>query len=66
MKKKRPKSGEVYAYYIEELEKYGACQIVKIENKSVYYVSLNCLTDHLPEKEEEPLEILWRRGYGDI
>ena len=52
MKKKLPKSGEIYAYYIEELEKYGACQIIKVENKSVYYVSLDCLTDHVPEKEE--------------
>ena len=52
MKQKRPKSGEIYAYYIEELEQYGACQIIKVENKSVYYVSLDCLTDHIPEKEE--------------
>ena len=52
MKKKLPKSGEIYAYYIEELEKYGAFQILKVEGKSVCYVSLDCLTDHLPQKEE--------------
>ena len=52
MKKKRPKQGEIYTYYIEELEKYGAFQIIKVENKSVYYVALDCLTDHLPKKEE--------------
>ena len=52
MKKKLPKSGEIYAYYIEELEKYGAFQILKVEGNSVCYVSLDCLTDHLPQKEE--------------
>lgn len=52
MKKKLPKSGEIYVYYIEELEKYGALQILKVEDKSVCYVSLDCLTDHLPRKEE--------------
>lgn len=52
MKKKLPKSGEIYIYYIEELEKYGALQILKVEGKSVCYVSLDCLTDHLPQKEE--------------
>ena len=52
MKKKRPKPGEIYAYYIKELEKYGACQIVGLTDKSACYVSLDCLTDHLPDKDE--------------
>ena len=52
MKRKLPKSGEIYAYYIEDLEKYGAFQILKVEGKNVCYVSLDCLTDHLPQREE--------------
>lgn len=52
MKKKLPKPGEIYAYYIDELEKYGACQIIELTDKSAFYVSLDCLTDHLPERGE--------------
>ena len=52
MNKKLPKQGEVYVYYIEELKKYGACQIIGLSDKSACYVSLDCLTDHLPEREE--------------
>lgn len=52
MKKKLPKLGEIYAYYIDALQKYGACQIVGLTDKSACYVSLDCLTDHLPGKDE--------------
>lgn len=52
MKKKLPKPGEIYIYYIKELEKYGACQIIGLTDKSACYVSLDCLTDHIPKREE--------------
>lgn len=41
--KRNPQAGEVYAYYIECLGKYGACQVIAVEPKSICYVSLDYL-----------------------
>ncbi len=52
MKKQRTaKPGEVYAFYIESLGKYGACQILAVDGKSVCYVLLDYLEAGLPKAD---------------
>ena len=45
------KAGEVYAFYVEMLGKYGACQILAVDGKSICYVLLDYLEDELPGKD---------------
>ncbi len=48
LKRRTAKLGEVYAFYVEMLEKYGACQILAVDSKSICYVLLDYLEDGLP------------------
>ena len=50
LKQRTAKPGEVYAFYVEMLGKYGACQILAVDGKSICYVLLDYLEDDLPEK----------------
>ncbi len=52
-------AGEVYDFYVERLEKYGACQILAVDGKSICYVLLDYLEEDLPG--EDILE--WLRPY---
>ena len=45
------KPGEVYAFYIEILGKYGACQILAVDGKMVCYVLLDYLEASLPDAD---------------
>ena len=51
LKQRTAKPGEVYAFYVEMLGKYGACQILAVDGKSICYVLLDYLEDDLPEKD---------------
>ena len=51
LKQRTAKSGDVYAFYVEMLGKYGACQILAVDGKSICYVLLDYLEDDLPEKD---------------
>ena len=50
-KQRAAKPGEVYAFYVERLGKYGACQILAVEDKSICYVLLDYLEDDLPGED---------------
>lgn len=43
--------GEVYAFYVEMLGKYGACQVLAVDGKSVCYVLLNYLKAEIPKQD---------------
>ena len=43
LKQRTAKPGEVYAFYVEMLGKYGACQILAVDGKSICYVLLDYL-----------------------
>lgn len=43
LKQKTAKPGEVYAFYAEALGKYGVCQILAVDRKSICYVLLDYL-----------------------
>lgn len=45
------KPGEVYAFYAEMSGKYGACQILAADERSVCYVLLDYLEDVLPGED---------------
>lgn len=51
LKQRTAKPGEVYAFFVEMLGKYGACQILAVDGKSICYVLLDYLEDDLPEKD---------------
>ena len=51
LKQRTAKPGEVYAFYVEMLGKYGACQILAVDGKSICYVLLDYLEDDLPGKD---------------
>lgn len=51
LKQRTAKPGEVYAFYVEMLGKYGACQILAVEDKSICYVLLDYLENDLPGKD---------------
>ena len=53
LKQRTAKPGEVYAFYVEMLGKYGACQILAVDGKSICYVLLDYLEDDLPENYYE-------------
>ena len=48
-KQRTAKAGEVYAFYIEMLERYGACQILEADKESICYVLLDYLKEAPPE-----------------
>lgn len=50
-KRQTAKPGEVYAFYVEMLGKYGVCQILAVEGKSICYVLLDYLDTVLPEAD---------------
>lgn len=50
-KQRDAKPGEVYAFYVEALGKYGACQILAVDGKGVCYVLLDYLEAALPEAD---------------
>lgn len=54
--KRIPKSGEVYACYIDCLGKYGACQIIAVQEKSICLLTLDYL--ELTPPREDVLEAL--------
>lgn len=47
-KQRTAKPGEVYAFYVEMLGKYGDSQILAVDGKSICYVLLDYLEDVLP------------------
>lgn len=49
-------AGNVYCYYIRELDKYGACQILEIAKDGICVVVLDRLTD-APLREEDLIGI---------
>lgn len=49
-------AGDVFCYYIRELKKYGACQILEIAKDGICVVVLDSLTD-APLREEELIGI---------
>ena len=51
LRQRTAQPGEVYAFYIEILEKYGVCQILAVEDKSICYVLLDYL-EAVPPKED--------------
>ncbi len=53
LKQRTAKPGEVYAFYVEMLGKYGACQILAVDGKSICYALLDYLEDDLPENYYE-------------
>ena len=62
--KRTPEAGEVYAYYIEGLGKYGACQVIAMEPKSLCYVLLDYLGAAPPGEEMlEDLKPYYRESY---
>ncbi len=59
LKQRTAKSGDVYAFYVEMLGKYGACQILAVDGKSICYVLLDIWRMTCPKK------IAWS-GYSRI
>lgn len=51
LKQRTAKPGEVYAFYVEMMGKYGACQILAVDGKSICYVLLDYLEDDLPGED---------------
>ena len=51
LKQRTAKSGDVYAFYVEMLGKYGACQILAVDGKSICYVLLDYLENDLPGED---------------
>lgn len=51
LKQRTAKPGEVYSFYVEMLGKYGACQILAVDGKSICYVLLDYLENDLPGKD---------------
>lgn len=51
LKQRTAKAGEVYAFYVEMLGKYGVCQILAVDGKSICYVLLDYLENDLPGKD---------------
>lgn len=43
------KAGGVYAFYIEELKKYGAIQVIDTNNNSTCYITLDYLGEEVPQ-----------------
>ncbi|MBD5134647.1 MAG: hypothetical protein HDT39_01590 [Lachnospiraceae bacterium] len=48
----KPEVGAVYGVYVEELRKYGAYQILEVEQGSVCYIVLDYLETEPPKKED--------------
>ncbi len=62
--KRIAKSGEVYAYYIDCLEKYGACQVIAVEQKSICLLTLDYLEITPPGEDMlEDLKPFYRESY---
>ncbi len=51
LKQRAAKPGEVYAFYVEMLEKYGVCQILAVDRKSICYVLLDYLEAAPPKAD---------------
>ena len=51
---RNPEPGDVYAYYIDELSRYGTCQILSVhqECQSLCYVTLDYLAEIPPTAEQ--------------
>lgn len=63
-KQRFAKPGEVYAFYVEMLGKYGVCQILAVDAKSICYVLLDYLEDVLPETDIlENLGLYYRESF---
>ena len=50
-KQRKAKPGEVYAFYVELSGKYGACQVLAVDGKSICYVLLDYLEEVPPEED---------------
>ncbi len=65
-----PEVGEVYSCYVEELNKYGAYQILSVAKKSICYVTLDYLEEVPPTEAEisslKPLYREWYRFHHEI
>ena len=59
LKQRTAKPGEVYAFYVEMLGKYGTCQILAVDGKSIAMCCLIIWRMTCPEK------IFWS-GYNRI
>ena len=51
LKQRTAKPGKVYAFYVEMLGKYGVCQILAVDGKSICYVLLDYLECDLPRED---------------
>lgn len=45
----KAKAGGVYAFYIDELKKYGAIQVIDTNDNSTCYITLNYLGEEVPQ-----------------
>lgn len=58
------KPGEVYAYYIDRLGKYGACQVIAVQEKSICLLALDYLESTPPGEDAlEDLKPYHRESY---
>ena len=63
-KQRVAKPGEVYAFYVEMLGKYGVCQILAVDGKSICYVLLDYLEDVPPKADIlEELKPYYRESF---
>ena len=66
IQKRTAESGDVYAYYIEKLHKYGAYQVIRVnqESKSICYIALDYLGNEPPELMSiESLQPYYRQAF---
>lgn len=63
-KRRTARPGEVYAYYIEALGKYGACQVIDVNQNSILQTALDYLEPEPPAREQiEGLSLYHRQSY---
>ena len=49
LKQRTAKPGEVYAFYVEMLGRYGACQILAVDGKRMSSVVVEYREEYMPE-----------------
>lgn len=63
-RKRTAAPNEVYAYYIERLDKYGACQIISTDKGSICCVTLDYLESEPPTVNDlDELQPFYRESY---
>lgn len=64
LKQRTAEPGEVYAFYVEMLGKYGACQVLAVDGKSICYVLLDYLEADSPKPDMlEHLKPYYRESF---